>query len=82
MDNQNNSIPALEICALTKAFGSVRAVNGLNLTVKAGEFYALLVPNSAGKTTTPRMIAVLLRPESGYIRIFDVNVVSDVLQRC
>ena len=76
MNNQNSTVPALEIRAVTKAFGSVRAINGLNLTIRAGEFYALLGPNGAGKTTTLRMIAGLLRPESGYIRIFDVDVVE------
>lgn len=70
-------MPALEIRGVTKAFGSVRAVNGLNLSIKAGEFYALLGPNGAGKTTTLRMVAGLLRPETGYIRIFDVDAVDE-----
>ncbi|MGH8280213.1 MAG: ATP-binding cassette domain-containing protein [Gammaproteobacteria bacterium] len=77
MADNNNVVAALEIRAVTKAFGSLRAVNGLNLSVKAGEFCALLGPNGAGKTTTLRMIAGLLRPESGYVRIFDVDVVDE-----
>ena len=44
------------------------AVDGLDLTVRAGEFYALLGPNGAGKTTTLRMVAGLLQPDAGSIR--------------
>lgn len=77
MTNHNDNKLALEIRGATKAFGSVRAVNGLSLAIKTGEFYALLGPNGAGKTTTLRMVAGLLRPESGYIRIFDVDVVDE-----
>jgi ABC-2 type transport system ATP-binding protein len=52
-------------------------VAGLDLTVRSGEFYALLGPNGAGKTTTLRMVAGLLRPDSGSIRVFDVDVAAD-----
>jgi len=64
--------PALEIRGLRKAFGRP-AVDGLDLTVAAGEFYALLGPNGAGKTTTLRMIAGLLPADSGEIRVFGVD---------
>jgi ABC-2 type transport system ATP-binding protein len=50
------------------------AVVGLNLTVKAGEFYALLGPNGAGKTTTLRLVAGLLIPDSGTIEVFGIDV--------
>jgi ABC-2 type transport system ATP-binding protein len=64
--------PALEISALTKSFGR-KAVDGLDLTIGAGEFYALLGPNGAGKTTTLRMVAGLLPADSGEIRIFGID---------
>ena len=64
--------PALEIRDLHKAFGRP-AVEGLDLTVAPGEFYALLGPNGAGKTTTLRMIAGLLPADSGEIRVFGVD---------
>ena len=57
---------ALDIRGLTKRFERP-AVDGLDLAVREGEFYALLGPNGAGKTTTLRMIAGLLRPDAGSI---------------
>jgi ABC-2 type transport system ATP-binding protein len=64
--------PALEIRQLRKSFGRP-AVDGLDLTIAPGEFYALLGPNGAGKTTTLRMIAGLLPADSGEIRVFGVD---------
>ena len=66
------NVPALELRSLTKSFGR-RAVDRLDLTVAAGEFYALLGPNGAGKTTTLRMVAGLLPPDAGDIRIFGID---------
>ena len=63
---------ALSIRNLAKSFDRP-AVDGLDLTVRAGEFYALLGPNGAGKTTTLRMVAGLLRPDRGDIAIFGVD---------
>ena len=59
---------ALEIRGLSKRFDRP-AVDGLDLTVQAGEFYTLLGPNGAGKTTTLRMVAGLLRPDAGSISV-------------
>ena len=56
--------PALEVRGLRKSFERP-AVDGLDLTVRAGEFYTLLGPNGAGKTTTLRMVVGLLRPDAG-----------------
>jgi ABC-2 type transport system ATP-binding protein len=69
-------IPALETRALRKAFDRP-AVEGLDLTVRPGEFYTLLGPNGAGKTTTLRMVAGLLAPDSGSISIFGVDALAD-----
>jgi ABC-2 type transport system ATP-binding protein len=70
------SEPALAIRDLYKRFERP-AVDGLDLTVNAGEFYALLGPNGAGKTTTLRMVAGLLRPDRGTIRIFGRDALAD-----
>jgi ABC-2 type transport system ATP-binding protein len=67
---------ALEIKDLAKCFERP-AVDGLNLTVRAGEFYALLGPNGAGKTTTLRMVAGLLQPDAGSIHACGVDVQAD-----
>src|SRR5271155_5523324 len=67
---------ALEVHGLVKRFDRP-AVDGLDLTVRAGEFYALLGPNGAGKTTTLRMVAGLLRPDAGSIRIAGIDALAD-----
>jgi ABC-2 type transport system ATP-binding protein len=67
---------ALEVRGLVKRFDRP-AVDGLNLAVRAGEFYALLGPNGAGKTTTLRMIAGLMRPDHGSINIAGIDALAD-----
>jgi ABC-2 type transport system ATP-binding protein len=67
---------ALEISGLYKRFDRP-AVDGLDLNVRAGEFYALLGPNGAGKTTTLRMIAGLLRPDAGTIKVAGIDALAD-----
>ncbi len=54
---------------LTKKFGNFTAVNNVNLEVRRGETIGLVGPNGAGKTTTIKMIAKILRPNSGKILI-------------
>jgi ABC-2 type transport system ATP-binding protein len=71
-----SDIPALEVRGLTKRFDRP-AVDGLDLSVRASEFYALLGPNGAGKTTTLRMVAGLLKPDAGSVSIFGINALSD-----
>ncbi len=66
----------LEIRALVKRFDRP-AVDGLDLAVRAGEFYALLGPNGAGKTTTLRMVAGLLAPDAGSITIAGIDARAD-----
>jgi ABC-2 type transport system ATP-binding protein len=65
----------IELQNLTKSFGELVAVNGISLTVPRGEFFAVLGPNAAGKTTTIRMIAGLIKPTAGSARVagFDVQ---------
>ena len=55
----------IRIESLTKRFGSLTAVDQLTLEVKKGEFFAFLGPNAAGKTTTIKMLAGLLKPNAG-----------------
>ena len=62
--NQGDA-PALQLDGLNKRFGSKRAVVDFSTEVRRGELYALLGPHGAGKTTTLRMVAGLLRPDSG-----------------
>jgi ABC-2 type transport system ATP-binding protein len=68
--------PALRITGLRKNFARP-AVDGLDLSVAPGEFFALLGPNGAGKTTTLRMVAGLLRPDAGSIEIFGIDALAD-----
>jgi ABC-2 type transport system ATP-binding protein len=70
---------ALKLTGVRKTFGPTVAVDGINLNVQPGEFYALLGPNGAGKTTTLRMIAGLMRPDAGQISIFGVDAVRNPL---
>jgi ABC-2 type transport system ATP-binding protein len=72
-------VPALRVIAVAKSFGGSCAVDHLNLTIQAGELYTLLGPNGAGKTTTLRMVAGLLRPDSGAIEVFGVDALANPL---
>ncbi len=62
---------AIETNGLTRCFGDLRAVDGLDLRVEAGKFYGFLGPNGAGKSTTIKMLSGLLAPTSGTMRILD-----------
>ncbi|MEC0125009.1 ATP-binding cassette domain-containing protein [Paenibacillus pabuli] len=68
---------AIQAEGLVKTFGDHRAVDGVNLNVKAGTIYGVLGPNGAGKTTTISMLATLLRPDGGSARIFGHDVVKE-----
>lgn len=71
-----SSAPLLEIRALTKFFGGLRAVSDLNLTVQEGALAGLIGPNGAGKTTVFNTITGLYMPSAGEIRFQDVNTVG------
>ena len=60
-----------------KSFGSVRAVDGVDLAVRSGSVYGVLGPNGAGKTTTIRMLATLLRPDAGSARVLGHDIVHE-----
>ena len=67
--------PIIEARGLTKRFGEVLALDGLNLVAETGCITALLGPNGAGKTTFVSAVATLLRPDKGDLRVagFDVG---------
>lgn len=60
---------AIRASAVRKTFGAVTALAGVDLAVRAGEFYGLLGPNGAGKTTLLRILSGLLKPDSGNLEI-------------
>jgi ABC-2 type transport system ATP-binding protein len=68
---------AIEASGLTKSFGDTRAVDGVDLAVRAGSVYGVLGPNGAGKTTTIRMLATLLRPDGGSAQVLGHDVVGE-----
>lgn len=68
---------AVEVQNVIKDFGEIRALENLNFNVDKGEIYGLIGPNGAGKTTTLRIVATLLAPTSGLVRVFGLNVVED-----
>ena len=65
MNDSAASTPAISARALTKRYGTVLAVDGLDLDIPAGQFFGLLGPNGSGKTTTIHMLSTLLRPTTG-----------------
>lgn len=70
----------IELEHLVKKFGDLVAVNDISLTVPRGEFFAVLGPNAAGKTTTIKMLAGLIKPTSGCARISGFDVQTQPLE--
>jgi len=68
------SVPAIRTEGLSKRFGDVLALDGLDLTVDRGEIFGFLGPNGAGKTTTIRLLLHLIRPTAGRAEIMGVPV--------
>jgi ABC-2 type transport system ATP-binding protein len=71
--------PAISIKNCTRRFGTLTAVNALNLTVAKGEIFGLVGPDGAGKTTTLRMLCGLLDPDEGEIQIGGQTVKEHLL---
>jgi putative spermidine/putrescine transport system ATP-binding protein len=66
--------PAVQFQSVTRHFGTVRAVDGVDLTITEGSFFAMLGPSGSGKTTCLRLISGFEKPTSGVIRIFGEDV--------
>src|SRR6185436_6965609 len=71
MSSMNAVIQATE---LSRDFGEIRAVDGLSFSVSAGEVYGFLGQNGAGKSTTIRMLLTLIKPSSGSIKLFGLDL--------
>jgi ABC-2 type transport system ATP-binding protein len=74
-------IPVIEVEGLSKRFGSVRALHGLDLAVSAGEVFGYLGPNGAGKTTTIRLLLDLIRPTAGRVRVLGGSPADPAVRR-
>ena len=69
--------PAIDIVGLTKSYGEVKALNGVNVSIKKGEFFGLLGPNGAGKTTTINILTGLVFRENGSTKVFGKDTIKD-----
>ncbi|HZP31546.1 MAG TPA: ATP-binding cassette domain-containing protein [Acidimicrobiia bacterium] len=69
--------PIIEAHGVTKRFGEVQALAGLDLVAESGQVTALLGPNGAGKTTFVSAVATLLRPDSGELRVDGIDVAAE-----
>ena len=79
LSNDSNNQILVEGANLTKTFGRVRALDGLDLSVKAGSVHGFLGPNGAGKTTTIRAILGQIRLDGGRLRVFGRDPVKDAV---
>ena len=70
----------IQLTQLTKKFGDLLAVDDINLTIAKGEFFAMLGPNAAGKTTTLKMLTGLIKPTAGHSRIAGYDIQSQPLE--
>ncbi len=70
----------IELVNLVKKFGDLTAVNDISLTIPRGEFFAMLGPNAAGKTTTLKLLAGLMKPTSGCARICGFDLQTQPLE--
>jgi ABC-type multidrug transport system ATPase subunit len=70
----------IEVRGLRKSFGTTVALDGVDLTVDAGQVFAMLGPNGAGKTTLVRILATLLSPDGGTARVAGHDVVRQAAQ--
>jgi branched-chain amino acid transport system ATP-binding protein len=68
--------PLLQLRGLTKAFGALKATDGVDLTVNPGEIHALIGPNGAGKSTLIAQVAGGLRPDAGRVTLFGEDVTA------
>ncbi|MHB8690966.1 MAG: ATP-binding cassette domain-containing protein [Solirubrobacteraceae bacterium] len=77
MSGNGNAPAAIEVRSLTKSFGDVQAVRGVDFDVAGGEVFGFLGPNGAGKSTTINMLCTLAKPTSGSARVAGHDVVKE-----
>jgi len=65
-----NQQDALRLVSLYKSYGDIKAVKGINLTLKKGEILGLLGPNGSGKSTTMKMVLGILKPDAGEVFVY------------
>lgn len=80
MHSTNALTPLIEASGLGKMYGSVQALTGLDLQVMPGEIYGLLGPNGAGKTTVIKILAGLVEPTSGSVKVAGFDPVKDPIE--
>ena len=69
--------PVIDVRGITKSFGEVKALSGIDFSVEQGTVYGLLGPNGAGKTTMVRILTTLLKPDGGAATVAGYDVVTD-----
>jgi len=72
--------PAISLQGVVKVYDSVRALDGLDLTINAGTVCAVLGPNGAGKTTAVRVLSTLVTPDTGRANVLGHDVVQDAMR--
>jgi ABC-2 type transport system ATP-binding protein len=70
----------IDVSHLSKSYGSVHAVDDLNLSIKSGQVFGFLGPNGAGKSTTIKLLTTLIPPSSGSLSILGIDAVSEPLK--
>ncbi len=75
-DQSHSPAPAIEVSGLTKSFGDVQALAGVDFAVHPGELFGFLGPNGAGKTTTIRILTGLSRADGGTVRVAGTDVLA------
>ena len=73
----HDGAPVIEVEDAARAFGATKALDGVDLVVPQGTVQGLLGPNGAGKTTLVRILATLLRPDRGRVRVGGIDVVTN-----
>lgn len=71
------AVPAIEFRDVTKSYGPVRALDGVDLQVRRGEIFGFLGPNGAGKTTAIRILVDLLRPDRGTVSVLGLDAQAE-----
>ena len=75
--SENKSKLAINITGVSKSFGTVQAVKNLDMQIDAGTVFGFLGPNGSGKSTTMKMIMGLIKPSSGNLNVYGINVTGN-----